>query len=173
MASAAGDELTIRLREGGDDVSEITALLHRAYKPLADRGMRYVASWQDDAITLRRIARGECYVALSAGRLVGTILFADTERTTGSLWYDRPDVASFHQFAVEPELQGIGIGGRLLDTVEARAAATGAAEIALDTSEHASSLIDWYKRRGYRFVEYADWEATNYRSVILSRKLPD
>src|SRR5947209_9081328 len=103
----------IRLLEEDDSIAELTQLLHRAYRPLAEQGMRYVASWQDDEITRKRIAGGECYLALAGDRLAGTILFYDAERTEGCPWYDRPDVASFHQFAVEPDLQRAGIGARL------------------------------------------------------------
>jgi hypothetical protein len=47
----------------------------------------------------------------------------------------------------------------------------GFSEIALDTSERAHHLIQMYEKRGYRFVEYFQWEVTNYRSVVLSKKL--
>ena len=169
MAELAAVEL--RPLAEDDSISELTQLLHRAYRPLAERGMRYVASWQDDQITRRRIARGECYLAFAGERLAGTILFSDAARTDGCPWYDRPDVASFQQFAVEPELQRRGIGAKLVELTERRAVETGAAELGLDTSEHAAHLIDWYGRLGYRFVEYADWPATNYRSVVMSKAL--
>ena len=47
----------------------------------------------------------------------------------------------------------------------------GAAELALDTAEPARHLIDWYTRLGYRFIEYAQWDVTNYRSVVMSKRL--
>lgn len=165
------DEIEIRLLSDDDSVSELTLLLNRAYRPLAELGMRYVASWQGDDVTRKRLANGECYVACAGRRIVGTILFADTAATRGCPWYDRPDVASLHQFAVEPELQRLGIGTTLIAVAERRAAEVGAAEIALDTSEHAQHLIEWYARLGYRFVGHADWASTNYRSVVLSKRL--
>src|SRR4051794_11570226 len=161
----------IRLLGEEDSISELTQLLHRAYRPLADAGMRYVASWQDDDITRKRVARGECYLAFAGDRLAGTILFTDAAGTDGCPWYDRPDVASFHQFAVEPELQRFGIGAKLVEVCERRAADTGAGELGVDTSEHATHLIDWYGRLGYRIVGDADWSATNYRSVVLSKRV--
>jgi ribosomal protein S18 acetylase RimI-like enzyme len=77
----------------------------------------------------------------------------------------------FSQFGVEPGLQRRGIGSILLDLVERRARETGAGELALDTAEGAAHLIKLYEKRGYRFVEHADWEKTNYRSVVLSKRL--
>ena len=28
-----------------------------------------------------------------------------------------------------------------------------------------------YTKRGYRFIEYSQWDIVNYRSVILSKRL--
>lgn len=150
-------------------VSELTSLLHRAYKHLADLGLRYVATYQDDATTLSRIQHAECYVAEFDRRIVGTITFRSAERTSGCDWYDRQDVSSFGQFGVEPSLQGRGIGALLMDKVELRARKTGAAEIALDTAEPATHLIELYTNRGYRIVGNVQWDVTNYRSVIMSK----
>lgn len=105
------------------------------------------------------------------GALVGTITFYPCEATSGSAWYDRPEVSSFGQFAVEPALQRTGLGSRLLETVERRALESGAEELALDTAEGAKHLIAIYQRRGYRLVGNADWSETNYQSVILSKRL--
>ncbi len=54
---------------------------------------------------------------------------------------------------------------------EDRAVASGATELAIDISEGAAHLISWYSRRGYRLVDYAQWEGKTYRSVILSKAL--
>src|SRR4051794_36646698 len=101
-AGLTADGASLRRFGHADSVAELTALLHRAYAPLAARGMRYLASHQDDAVPRRRISRGECWVAEAGGRIVGTITLRDTEHTKGCPWYDRPDVASFGQFAVDP-----------------------------------------------------------------------
>ena len=154
-----------------DSIAELTELLHRAYRALAEQGMRYVGSFQEKATTRKRIAGNECWVAVLDGRLVGTVTFAPAAATGGSTWYDRPDVASLHQFGVEPDLQGGGIGTALIEVCEWRALETGAAELALDTSEHAAHLIEWYGSRGYRQVDRVDWDATNYESVVLSLRL--
>ncbi len=164
-------KLKIRLLQPEDSIRELTGLLNRAYKQLSDMGLKYVATWQGDDITLKRIKNAECYVGLIDEKLVATILFRQKDQCKGASWYLREDVANFSQFAVEPEMQGRGIGTLMVRHVENRARETGAGELALDTSESATHLIDWYKRMGYRFAEYVDWEMTNYRSVILSKRL--
>lgn len=172
MASDPVAGLLIRPLGPDDSMEELTILIHEAYRPLGEAGMRYLATHQDAATTARRAAEGECSVAVLYGRVVGTITLRHPEQTNGCPWYDRPDVASFGQFAVEPGVQGRGIGKALLDHVERRAAEKGIAELALDTAEGATRLIETYTRRGYRFIEFVDWRPeTNYRSVILSRRL--
>jgi len=165
-------DLTIRLWTPADDLAGLTALLHRAYGALAARGMRFLASYQTVETTARRIARGECAVAEAEGPVVGTVVFRPMGGGRGTPWYEQADVATVGQFAVEPEWQRHGIGGRLMDWAEGRARETGATEIALDTAETADDLIRFYARRGYRFIEYVNWgDVVNYRSVVMSKRL--
>jgi GNAT superfamily N-acetyltransferase len=163
--------VTIRRFSNDDSVEDLTALLHRAYKQLADMGFRFVATYQTPDVTRTRIDDGECYVAELEGTIVGTILFKDAAKNGGCDWYDRDGVSSFHQFGVEPTCQGQGIGSMLLDKIEERARETGAEEIALDTSEGAQHLIAIYEKRGYRYIETVQWPVTNYRSVVMSKVL--
>lgn len=159
-----------------DSVTEITSLLNRAYKRLADQGMRYLASHQDDTITWSRISKGECYLGVRSedARIVATVVFVppgvgDAECN----YYQRPGVAWFQQFAVEPDLQKRGIGSRIMDLIEGRAQELGADEIALDTATTATRLIAMYQKRGYEIVDGADWEVTNYQSVIMRKQFGD
>jgi len=169
--SDIAEQLEIRLFSSEDSVSELTELVNRAYRQLGDMGLKYVGTWQGDEITLKRIADAECYVGLLDGRLAATILLGSPGSKRGPGWYSRDDVAVFGQFGVEPELQGKGIGTLMLRRIEDRARLMGAAELALDTAEPATHLIEWYTRRGYRFIEHVQWSVTNYRSVIMSKTL--
>jgi len=134
-------------------------------------GLHFMATDQSVEVTRKRAAQGDCFVAVADETIVGTILFRNAAQTKGCTWYDRPEVASFGQFAVEPKLQSAGLGRRLISYVEDRGRASGASEIALDTAEPATHLVNWYGRLGYRFVETAQWKHTNYRSVIMSKPL--
>jgi GNAT superfamily N-acetyltransferase len=82
-----------------------------------------------------------------------------------------PEVFSFGQFGVRPDLQGHGIGGKLMRLMEEEAWLRGAEELALDTAEGAHHLIEWYGRCGFREVERVSWSNTTYGSVILSKTL--
>jgi len=170
-------KVRVRPLEPDDSLAHLTALLHRAYRQHADRGIKALAAFQPEEVTRKRIAGGECFIATYMGKIVGTILFKDAARTSADgiggdnpiAWFSRGAVASFSQFAVEPEHQGHGIGGVLMQTAEARAAATGATEIGLSTPEPAEWLVAMYERHGYRVVEHVRWKETNYVSAIMSK----
>jgi len=165
--------IDIRPWNDADDISRITEILHRSYAQLADLGFRYHATWQGDDTTLKRLKKGLSYLAIDNGLIVGTITLSVPPNVSGCSWYNRGDVASFGQFGVDPDFQRNGIGSRLLDTVEIEAKKQRVPNLALDTAEGASHLIEIYNKRGYEFVGYADWEITNYRSVILNKALSE
>jgi len=164
-------EPTLRRLNPGDSMADLTALLHRCYQPLAAAGLRYLASHQDEATTRDRCSDGECWVAVQGSGVVGTMTWRPGGASPRCPWYGRREVAIFGQFAVVPELQGRGIGSRLLDLAERRAREQGFTQIACDTSEKADALLAYYGRRGYRVVDSVQWEETNYRSVVLSKPL--
>lgn len=154
-----------------DSIEDLTDLLHESYAVLADLGLNYVATYQDVEVTRRRIERGVCFVAEIDTRLVGTITYYPPSQSKGSPWLDSKEVAHMGQLGVRSDFRMHGLGTELMGTVEKAARHDGARELALDTAEPATHLIEWYERLGYRFIEYADWEMTNYRSVIMSKTL--
>ncbi len=165
------ESLIVRKWRKTDDVAEITVLLHRAYAQLANLGFRYYATWQDDTVTLERLSQGIAFIAEFNGKIVGTATLYLPPGKTGCQWYDRSDVARFGQFGVEPALQRNGIGSRLIEEIESTTAMHGVPNLALDTAEGATHLIELYRRKGYEYACDADWEITNYRSIIMNKKL--
>lgn len=183
----------VRLVQPTDCISEITSLLHRAYKQQVEMGLKPLAGRQGDDVTADRAAHSECWLAtvpreagvlprkldgttldpkvLGPERIVGVILFEEVEKVTFPPFFLRPDVAHFAQFGVDPDCQGIGIGRLLLEKVEVRAREKQASELALSMAEPDQNLFDFYMKRGFRLVEYWQWPYTNYRSCILSKKL--
>lgn len=168
-----GLDIGYRFLSETDDIESITELLHRAYAPLARAGMRYVASRQSADTTRRRMAKGDTILAVAEKTIIGTITLAHASATGGSPFYDRAEVASVGQFAVEPEYHGSGVGSMLLRLVEALAIARGVGELALDTSEHAEHLIGFYTSRGYRFIEFTRWPDVNYRSMVFGKSVTE
>jgi GNAT superfamily N-acetyltransferase len=165
------ESVRIRALDQSDAIRELTALLHRAYKQLGDLGLNFTAVDQSEETTRKRVQGGECLVAQVNDRIVGTVTLHTAKQAWHDGWYGRDGVATFGQFAVEPGFQKQGIGGLLMNHIEERARKSGAIELAMDTAEPASHLIEYYTRRGYRFIEYRQWEGKTYRSMVFSKTL--
>ena len=165
-------EYSIRLfDETRDPVEELTELLHRAYKRLADMGLNFIATFQSVEYTRNYFKKGECYILESNNKLLGTVFYYT------SMWDDAPEIFKMSdsvligKFAVEPELQNKGLGSKLMDFVEEHAIKNNKKRVVLDTSEKALHLIDYYNKRGYNYVHHWQWPDVNYKSVILSKDL--
>ncbi|MFI5144059.1 MAG: GNAT family N-acetyltransferase [Ignavibacteria bacterium] len=167
------DKIVIRPFSENDSIEELTGLLHRAYKFLADMGLHFIATWQTEEMTERLVTNGDCFIAMLDDRMIGTILLYGRHKDDGTLpdWYKKDDVRVCGKFAVEPEYQRQGIGNELMDFIEEYAKKLGLKELALDTSDKAQHLIDYYTKRGYRFICTHKWPGVNYHSIVLSKKL--
>jgi GNAT superfamily N-acetyltransferase len=154
-----------------DDIVSLTHLLNVAYKQLADMGLNYVATHQGPEITLKRIANATCFVLLKQNQIVGTISYYKPGMKSGTEWYQRPNVSVVGQFGVLPEYQKYGYGTLLLNRAIEEARRDGADELALDTAEQATHLHRFYMKQGFRMVGNADWKETNYKSVVMSKRL--
>ena len=110
-------------------------------------------------------------MALAGDAIVGTITVYESSGSSSHAYYRRPGLFLFGQFGVHPDFQGLGIAKRLYQTVEEFARSQGCSEIALDTAETAHQLIATYERWGFRIVDTADWDSTNYVSVIMAKHL--
>ncbi len=164
-------DLVIRELAPTDSLEELTELLHRSYKQLADMGLKYVATYQDVETSRRRISQGVAFVAVLDGKLVGTIVFTRPEHTNLPKGKPIAGAGKLNQLGVEPSLQGKGIGRRLFVHAEEYARSQKVTALILDTAESATHLIRWYESMGYVFEEYVQWDVTNYRSVVLVKYL--
>ena len=161
----------VRELSHGDSIAELTELIHRAYTPLGALGLNYTAVDQSADETARRAALGRCALAHINGKIVGTITAQGPNPRSGSSWIRLSNVASAHQFAVEPALHRQGIGSALLAWSEHWAQLERYTELCVDTAEPAGQLIAFYQRRGYRFIEFAQWPGKSYRTVVLSKPI--
>jgi GNAT superfamily N-acetyltransferase len=161
--------VTIRTLAPDAPLDELTGLVRRAFARLGAMGLNCTSVNQPVMVTRQRIAAGSCLVAEWNRQLAGTLTVCPPGNDTEVPWYQIRDVASVHQFAVEPRLHGMGIGVSLLIAAEQWVGARGYGEIALDTPEPASHLIEYYQRRGFRQVGSACLVGRTYRSAILSK----
>lgn len=171
------ERLEIRLLAARDSFDALTTLLHRAYAPLAARGLNFSAATQDVATTQRRAAEGQCFVAEYRGRIVGTVTVhgvGDPEQLPWSAevpaYRDR-DTAHLDQFAVDPALQRRGLGRRLVAACERWAREHGYKRLALDVAEDATELCAMYRRLGYTEGAQVQWKGRTYRSLVMEKPL--
>lgn len=85
--------------------------------------------------------------------------------------YRRDNVASVHQFGVEPGWQKRGIGCALLAYAQQWAAARGYAQIALDTPFPAAHLLAFYRAQGFSLVDVVRIGGRDYDSAVLSKAI--
>jgi GNAT superfamily N-acetyltransferase len=165
------DGVELRLLGAGDDLDELTALLHRAYAELGRAGLNFTAVDQDASVTARRVRGKECWLALVDGRLAGTVTLADGRPADVPDFGNGRPVGFVEQLGVDPAFRGRGLGRRLLDRVEERARERGLGVIALDTAAPAARLLRLYAARGYREVDRVRFPGKTYESVVLAKPL--
>lgn len=165
------EQFTYRLFTKHDSIEELTRVINIAYKANAEKGMNYLGASQNSATTYKRIRKGICIIAFNNNEIIGTITYKAPNKTKGCRWYNKERVAKFNLLAVSPEYQKQGIANHLIKICEKIALSHGAEELALDTAENNSALINYYSSRSYRFIETVEWKNTNYKSVVYSKKL--
>jgi uncharacterized protein YhfF/GNAT superfamily N-acetyltransferase len=175
-ASAHGDDErargdVIRRLAPGDSFAALTELLHRAYAPLSAAGLNFTAVDQDEARTRERCGRGATFVAERDGRLVGTLTVVGPAESKEYGRFATPTSWHLEQFAVEPALQGTGVGRALVVAAERFARDHGATAILGDTSEQATHLVALYARAGYGVVGQIQWPGKTYRSVVMEKRI--
>jgi len=166
-------DLPIR-RFASEDAALLTNLLHRAYAELADSGLNFTASYQDESETLSRIGNGPCWLIEDNHHIVASITFAfpapahvrrvcQTAHQEGIAW--------LNQMAVDPAYRGRGLARRLRDTGFEWAKEQGATQVGLDTALCATHLVELYHGWGFQDVEVIHWPAHNYDSTVMTKML--
>ena len=164
--------MEIRPITESDDLNAITDLVHAAYAPHAQSGLRYWGTHQTVDDTAKRISSGTALVMLDEGRIVGIVIVRPPQPASEVPLYRQSNVWSISQFCVSPEHWGKGYGRKLHEKALSFASDAGAEFVALDTAEPAKGLIAMYESWGYAVVGTCDWRPhTNYRSVLLKRSV--
>jgi ribosomal protein S18 acetylase RimI-like enzyme len=162
----------IREISDADDLVAITDLVHAAYSPHTQSGLRYWGTHQTVAETAKRIHSGTALLMVNEGRYVGIVIVRPPQPASEVPLYRQPHVWSISQFCVSPEYKGMGYGRRLHEAALSFASRAGAEFMALDTAEPARDLIAMYQGWGYSVVGSCDWRPhTNYESVLMKRAI--
>ncbi len=161
----------IRPLRADDSLQDITSMLHRAFSPMAREGIGCASSEQSEEATRHRASLGDCFVAVVNHRVVGTLTLRWASRRSDCRWYRQANVASLHQFAVDPAFQGEGIGTLLLRHAKNWAHQNHFDELALDTPLPAQHLIRFYEAQGFHQVGLVQFAGRSYVSCVLSHSL--
>lgn len=159
-----GMNYTLRLAEEAD-IPQLRLLLNNSYKELADMGLNYTATYQDEQTTRERMQQGKAFVLEQENKIIATILYYVGNHFT------QKRSAYIGQFAVTPELKKSGLGTILMDHCEKLAAIEKFEAVQLDTAIPAEHLVNWYQKRGYQVVGRMRWDAKTYESYILEKPL--
>ncbi|NES12947.1 MULTISPECIES: GNAT family N-acetyltransferase [Micromonospora] len=155
------DEVTIA-PAGVADAGEILTLQRAAYLVEAQRyGDPFLPPLTETLDEVRAAIAGPTIVL--AARLGTRVVGSVRARVDG-------DTAHVGRLAVAPDLQGRGVGGRLLAAIEA-ACAGRVARFALFTGAQSAANLGLYDRRGYRVVAHRPDENGNRLAVL--EKTPD
>lgn len=145
------------------DLEAILALTHRAYAVNRDLGFHFYGS-RETAADLRAVFDAGALWKLTDGlRLVGTIRLDVKPDHAGALYVNR--------MCVEPAEQRRGLGNVLLEFAESEARRRGLAALRLDTAATFEKLTSWYRRHGFAVIGEMQWDVTNYRSVVMEKRL--
>jgi GNAT superfamily N-acetyltransferase len=158
-----------RFDAGRDSYVSLTALLHRAFASLEAAGIHCESAAQTIATTRQRAASGDCYVAACGTRIVGTMTLHTPDRDSSCEWYRHSDVASLHQFGIDPDWQRRGIGTLMLAFADHWAATRGYGQLALETPQQATHLVAFYRSQGFRIIDTMRFDLRSHDSAVLTR----
>lgn len=152
-----------------DSWERLTAMLHRAFTPLAGAGLHCQCADQDTGVTRERAQAGQCFVSVRHGQIIGTMTLEPHNPVSPCEHYRRHGVATLHQFAVDPSCQSKGVGRAMLAFAGRWAAARGSLQLALDTPFPANHLLEYYRKQGFSLVDVVHFPGRGYDSAVFSR----
>jgi ribosomal protein S18 acetylase RimI-like enzyme len=134
------------------DTAVLTDLVNRAYAVEASFVDGQRTSFDEIAALIRA---GGFLVLEYEGGICAAVRFQAPGERAGL----PASAAYFGMLSVLPELQGMGLGRRLVQVAEAMAEATGATTMRLQMINLREELSRWYKSLGYREVGTAPYTA--------------
>lgn len=138
------------------DIPAMTALVTAAYRLYVPRIGREPAPMTADYAAI--VAAGSAWVAEVDGRVAGLIVLVPES-----------DHLLLENVAVDPAMQGHGVGSRLLELADERARALDLPEVRLYTNVAMTENLGYYPRRGY--VETHRAEDDGFQRVFFTKRV--
>ncbi len=147
------ESVTLRPASSGD-AAAMRELAEAAYQPYVARIGRRPAPMTADYAMIA--GSGSAWVAEQCGRLVGLLVLKSAE-----------DHLLLDNVAVDPDVQGLGVGSRLLRLAEEQAQAQGLNQVRLYTNAAMIENLTYYQRHGYLETHRATQDG--YRRVFFTK----
>lgn len=157
-------DVTYRLAKDAD-VPALRKLVNAAYSELADLGLNFTGTYQDEAITRERMLGCDVFLAFYKDVLIGTVALAVETRQ------GEEPVLYLSQFAVAPACKRQGLGRCLLQLADDHARKQGIRRLQLDTAIPAAHLVSLYLREGYEIIDEIHHRGKTYRSYIMEKRI--
>jgi len=122
-----------------DDAPALAALVNRAYEVEEF----FVDGDRTTAAEIETLIRKGTFLVLEQGPILAAAVYVDTQRENAGY---------IGMLSVEPSLQGMGLGTRLVRIAEAMCEAMGASSVRLRIVNLREELARWYRSLGYREV---------------------
>ncbi|MDP3058805.1 MAG: GNAT family N-acetyltransferase, partial [bacterium] len=146
-----------------NDVPLLRRLVNEAYAYLADIGLNFTGTIQDEEVTRQRMSYNEVYLLHYGEKVIATVsLRADEGEGNGPF-------LEISQLAAAPSWQKKGFGRVLLDFAEGQARTRGIFLLQLNTAVPAKHLVAMYLGWGFEICEEVQWDGKNYRSYIMEK----
>jgi len=132
-------------RARSSDTAALTALINRAFA--IERV--FIDGDRTTAEEIASLIASGCFLVLECGGGIGAAVLVQGPGQHPGV---PPSHAYLGMLSVQPELQGMGLGVRLVRVAEAMAEAAGATSMSLRIVNLREELSRWYKSLGYREV---------------------
>lgn len=137
-----------------DDAPALAALVNRAYAVEEF----FVDGDRTTAGEIEQLIRTGTFLVLERGPILAAAVYVDTHPVGAST---APGTSGYiGMLSVEPSLQGMGLGKRLVRIAEAMCEAMGASSVHLRVVNLREELARWYRGLGYREVGTSPFDGT-------------
>ena len=130
---------------GREDLNELNKLVNSAYRGDSSR-----KGWTTEADLLDGIRTSETSLEEMIARPNAVILLAEQNELEGCVYLEQQDKTLYlGMLTVKPDLQGKGLGAKLMTASEERAKQLGCNKIRMTVITVRDELIAFYKRKGF------------------------
>ena len=161
MAAHMASEFQFRIATASD-VESLVTLINRAFEV----ELQFFTNERIDlAETLEHFRKGSFLLAENDGRLAGC-----------NYVELRGDAGYFGLLSVSPELQGLGLGGKLIEQAEEFCRNAGCSKMQIRVLNHRTELPPFYEKLGYKvaFIEEVEQEPSArmpYNFIVMEKPL--